>query len=374
MDIIINEVMTKKDLKDFIKFPFLLYKNNKYWVPPLLNEEFKNLSKDKNPAFEYCEASYWLAYKDGKIVGRIAGILNKKYNEKVGKRIIRFCNLDFIDDHEVSLQLFKTIEEWAKEKHAVSIHGPLGFTDMDPEGMLIEGFIELGTIATIYNYPYYSFHIERLGFKKDIDWVEFELYPTSNIPEKIERIALAVCERYHLHKLDIKKPKELIPYANEIFQVLNKAYKDIYGFVPLSDEQIALYVKQYFGFIKTEFIPVVLNDKNEVVAFGITMPSLSKAFQRCKGKLFPFGFIHVLKAMKNKECADLYLTGVRPDYQNKGVNAILIYEMNKTFRKYNITKVESNPELETNMKIQAQWRFYKGRLHKKRRCYVKELN
>ncbi|MEW6195024.1 MAG: hypothetical protein AB1521_07710 [Bacteroidota bacterium] len=373
MSVVIKEVKTNQELMKFIKFPLKHYAGNKYWIPPLIMDEKRNLCKDKNPAFDFCEASYWLAYKNGNIVGRIAGIINKRFNEKVGKNFARFGYLEFTDDEDVSAELIGTAENWAKEKGAQSIHGPLGFTDMDPEGMLIEGFEELGTIATIYNYSYYPAHIEKLGYTKDIDWLEYELVPGQDVPEKIGRIADAVRERYHLRTLNVKKPKELLPYAYQIFDVLNMAYSDIYGFVQLTQKQIDLYVKQYFGFIKPDYVPVVVDENNKVIAFGITMPSLSEAFQKCKGRLFPFGVLHILKAMKDNRRADLYLTGVRPDYQDKGVNAILMCETNKIFKKYNVTKVESNPELETNSKVQAQWRFFEKRQHKRRRCFVKEL-
>lgn len=373
MSVELKKVVTKSDLKMFIKFPYKHYSGNKYWVPPLLMDEYKNLDTAKNPALEFCEAQYWLAYKNNELVGRIAGIINNRYNEKVGKKIMRFGYIEFIDDEEVSKKLFDAVENWAKEIGCESIHGPLGFTDMDPEGMLIEGFEEIPTIATIYNYPYYSVHAEKYGYKKDIDWLEYELVPPKDIPEKVERIAKAVFERYHLKMLEVKKAKDLLPYAHEIFHVLNKAYENIYGFVPLSEKQIDLYVKQYFGFIKPGFVPVVLNEKGEVVAFGITMPSLSKAFQKAKGKLFPFGLIHILKALKKNDRVDLYLTGVRPDYQDKGVNALMMYEINKIYIANNISYAESNPELESNSKVQAQWRHYEGRQHKRRRCYIKHL-
>lgn len=373
MGVVVREVSGKSDLKKFIRFPFDLYAQSKYWIPPLFMDESNNLDKEKNPAFDFCEAVYWLAFKNGKVAGRIAGIINNRYNEKVGKNTARFSYLDFIDDLEVSAELFKTAEAWALAKGAVSIHGPLGFTDMDPEGMLIEGFEELGTIATIYNHSYYQKHIEALGYEKEIDWIEYELYPTSDIPEKIERIAKTVLERYKLRVLKVKKSKELLPYAHQIFEVLNLAYNDIHGFVSLTEKQINLYVKQYFGFIKPDFVPVIINDENKVVGFGISMPSLSKAFQKIRGRLLPFGFFYILNAMRKNDRADLYLTGVRPDYQDKGVNAILISEMNKTYRKYKITAVESNPELETNSKVQAQWRLYGRRQHKRRRCYIKDL-
>lgn len=374
MSIQIKEVVTKQDLKQFIKFPFNLYSKNKYWIPPLIGEEQKNFSKEKNPAFEFCESCLWIAQSDHKVVGRIAGIINKRYNEKIGKNVARFGYVDFIDDEEVSLKLFSTAESWARAKGCSSIHGPLGFTDMDPEGMLVEGFEEYGTIATIYNFPYYPMHAEKHGYQKDIDWIEYELLTPKSIPDKVEKLAQAVAERYNLKVLEVKNQKQLLPYAHEIFHVLNSAYENIYGFVQLTEKQIDLYVKQYFGFIKPGFVPVILNNKNEVVGFGITMPSLSLAFQKAKGRLFPFGFIHLLRAVKKNDRADLYLTGVRPDYQDKGVNAMLMYEVTKVFINQKIIWVESNPELETNMKVRAQWRFYEGRQHKRRRCYIKNLS
>lgn len=371
--ITIKEVVSKKDKRDFVTFPFSLYKNNPYWVPQLIADEINNISEASNPAFEFCDAQFWLAYKENKLVGRIGGIINHRYNEKVGKKSARFSQIDFIDDAEVVKTLLSTVENWAKGKGAEFIHGPFGFTDMDPEGMLVEGFEELGTIATIYNYAYYPKHLETNGYTKEADWIEYELILPQEIPEKVERIADIALQRYKLKILKVKKAKEIMPYAHELFGVLNECYKDLHGFVELTDKQIDMYVKQYFGFIIPDYVPIVLDENNHVVAFGITMPSLSKAFQKAKGSLFPFGFIHILMAMRKNDRADLYLTGVRPDFQDKGVNAVMMCEMNKVFLNHNIKKVESNPELETNSKVQAQWRFYDKRQHKRRRCFVKSL-
>jgi len=288
---------------------------------------------------------------------------------------MRFGWIDFIDDEEVSSSLLKAVENWGKEKGMHEVHGPLGFTDMDGEGTLIEGFEEVSTLGAIYNYSYYPKLIERNGYTKDIDWIEYQVKMTSDpVPEKISRISEIALKRNKLRVLRVSKAKELLPYAREIFYLINKSYQDLYGFVELSDKQIDMYVKQYFGFIKPEYLPVVLNDKNEMVAFGITMPSLSKAFQKANGKLFPFGFIHILKAMKNNPALDLYLTAVRPDMQDKGVNAILMNEINKLIIKNNIRIVETNRELEDNSKVQAQWRFFEHRQHKRKRCYKKEIH
>lgn len=373
MKIEIEEVKNRSQLKEFIKFPFQLYKGNKYWVPPLINDEIKTLSKDKNPAFDFCEASYWLAYKENKVVGRIAGIINHKYNEKFNVKYARFGWLDFIDDAEVVNHLFNVFENWAKDKKMTNAHGPLGFTDMDGEGLLIEGFDELSTFGSIYNYSYYQNHVERNGYVKHADWIEYNVTLDKTIPEKVARIAEIVEKREKLKFLRVKKSKELLPYAKDIFYLINDAYKNLYGFVELTDKQIDMYVKSYFGFIKPEFVPVILDEQNKVAAFGITMPSLSIAMQKAKGKLLPFGFIHILKAMKDNPNVDLYLTAVRPDLQNKGVNAMLINEMNKVFIKNNVTNVETNRELEDNSKIQAQWRYYNARQHKRRRSYHKSL-
>jgi len=369
----LKEVPTPRDLRQFVSFPYSLYRKNAYWVPPLRSDEFLSLRKNKNPAFDFCDANYWLVLKNGTIAGRIAGIINKKYNEKFGVKAARFGWIDFIDDREVSSTLFNAVEAWARSNGMDRIHGPLGFTDMDGEGTLVEGFEEVSTLGAIYNYPYYPRHIEHAGYSKDIDWIEYQVTMHAEIPEKIQRLSDIALQRNNLQILKVKKAKEILPYANEIFHVLNDAYRDLYGFVELSDKRIQMYVKQYFGFIRPEFVPVVLDSSGRVAAFGITMPSLSRALQKCNGRLFPFGFIRILRAIKDNRNADLYLTAVRPDMQNKGVNAILIHETNKTFIKNRIEKVETNRELEGNVKVQAQWRFYDSRQHKRRRCYKKEL-
>ncbi|MDP2363898.1 MAG: hypothetical protein Q8M94_09035 [Ignavibacteria bacterium] len=373
MSLTLKEISSKKDLKKFIAFPYDLYKDNKYFIPPLRFDEMKSLNKKVNPAFDFCESKYWLVYKDDRVVGRVAGIINSKYNDKFNKKEARFGWIDFEDDTLISSLLFDTVEKWTVEKGMKSIHGPLGFTDMDGEGMLIEGYEEVSTLGSIYNYPYYRNHIEKLGYEKDIDWIEFNVKILRSTPEKIARIAEIALQRNKLHVPVFKKAKDMLPYAKDIFHLINETYKDLYGFVELTEKQIDFYVKQYFDFIRPEYLPIVLDEHNKLAAFGITMPSLNNALQKINGKLLPFGFIHILREMKKSRTLDLYLTAVRTDLQNKGVNALLIDQINKVCIKNGILSVETNRELETNDKIQAQWKLYDARQHKRRRCYKKVL-
>ncbi len=374
MDVQIKEVVNQKDLKSFIRFPNDLYRSNKYYVPGLTFDELNTLRRDKNPAFDHCEAKYWLAYSDGRIVGRIAGIINRLFVEKWKQRYARFGWIDFVDDYAVSEALLKTVETWAKQSGMTAVHGPLGFTDLDREGMLVEGFEELGTLATIYNYPYYPVHLEKLGFVKDTDWVEYELPVPTKLNETIARVSEIALRQNKLKLLEVRKKKELLPYAKGIFQLISDEYEGLYGVVPLTEKQVDVYVKQYFGFVIPDFVPIVVDEHGKIVAFGITMPSLSRALQKAKGNLFPFGFIHLLKAMKRNDRADMYLVAVKSEYQCKGVNAILMNRVNEIYIKHGIKKVESNPELETNQNVQSQWKHYVRRQHKRRRCYIKQLD
>jgi hypothetical protein len=374
MDLVLKEVTSKQDLKKFVAFPYSLFAGNKFWIPPLRFDEMKTLNQKVNPAFEFCESKYWMVYKQNNLVGRVAGIINKKYNDKFNKKEARFGWIDYKDDQSISSLLLDTVEQWAIQKGMTSIHGPLGFTDFDGEGMLIEGFDEVSTLGSIYNYPYYPKHIENLGYEKNVDWIEFNVKLPPTTPEKISRIAEIALQRNRLHIPVFKKSKDMLPYAKDIFILINETYKDLFGFVELTDKQIDFYVKQYFSFIRPEYVPIVLDENNKLAAFGITMPSLNNALKKINGKLFPFGFIHILREMKKSRALDLYLTAVRTDLQNKGVNALLINETNKICIKNGIKSVETNRELETNEKIQSQWKLYDARQHKRRRCYKKKLN
>ena len=374
MNITIREVQTGAQLNAFIRFPYTLYKGDPYYVPPLRFDEKATLQKDKNPAFDYCEARYWLAYKGKRVVGRIAAILNKAYIEKWGNAYMRFGWIDFEDDELIAKSLIAEVENWAKEKNMKAVHGPMGFTDLDHEGMLVQGFDQLGTLAAIYNYPYYPKHIENLGYQKDADWVEYKIKLPDAVPEKLAKMAGIVERRLDLHLIKAKKAKEILPYAKDIFELINEAYSDLYGVVPLTEKQIAYYTKQYFSFIRTDFVPLVVNRDGKLVAFGITMPSLSIALQKAKGSLLPFGVVHILKALKKNKLADLYLVAIRKEYQGKGVNALLMYELTKSYLKNGIEYAESNPELELNKKVQSIWQHYDAVQHKRRRCYIKHLS
>jgi GNAT superfamily N-acetyltransferase len=374
MDVQIKEVTNLKELKSFIRFPHGLYRGNPYWVPALTFDELNTLRRDKNPAFEYCEARYWLAYRRGRIVGRVATILNRRHVEKWKQPYLRFGWIDFIDDPAVSAALMQTVEAWAKETGMTAVHGPLGFTDLDREGMLVEGFDELATLATIYNYPYYPVHMEKLGYTKDTDWMEYEITVPPEPNETIARIADIALRRNKLKLLEVPNKKGLLLYAKELFQLLEDEYKHLYGVVPFTEKQVEVYIDQYFGFVTPDFVPIILDQSGRMVAFGVAIPSLSKALQKARGELFPFGFIYLLNALKKNDRADLYLVAVKKEYQGKGVNAILMNKMHGVLSKLGITKVESNPELETNQNVQGQWKYYEKRQHKRRRVFIKHLD
>jgi hypothetical protein len=373
MKIEVKKVTTRSDLGKFIGFPYKLYKGNKYWCPQIRNDEWKTLNSKKNPAFEFCEAQYWLAYKENILVGRIAGILNHKANERWNEKLVRFGWIDFIDDPDVSGALIKTVEEWGKEKGMNGIHGPLGFSDMDNEGMLIKGFDELATISSIYNYPYYPKHMEQLNFEKAADWVQYTFDIPQSIPDKVDRLSKLVAEKYGLKLLKAEKAKELLPYASKMFRLLNEAFDELYGFTTLSDKQIRNYIKQYFSFVRPEFVSLVIDKNDDVVGFGISLPSLTHALQKCNGRLFPFGVFYLLRAIKKNNRIDMYMNGVRPDYHGKGVAALYYNEMHKAYIKNKITQAVTNPQLEDNAKALTMWKSFNGRQHITRRCWVKHF-
>ena len=371
MTVNVREAICKKDLKKFIMFPFDLYRSCPQWVPPLISDEIQTLRKDKNPAFEFNRARYWIAYRDGKPVGRIACIINERYIEKWGNSYARFGWVDFIDDEEVSSALFSTAEEWAKSEGLKGMNGPMGFTDFDKEGLLIEGFDEMGTMLMIYNFPYYPQHIERLGYKKDVDWLEYELQTPEKVPERTERISQIVLKRTGLKLVDATRTKDFKAYAKDAFDVMNKAYSNLYGTVELSKKQIEKYIKRYGGYFDPRFNNILIDKNNRVVAFALAFPSITRALQKARGKLFPIGFIYLLKALKRPKQLDFALVAVRPEYQNKGLPAILMSEVTRSCIEFGIVSCESSGELEDNRKVQSFWKHCEARNHKRRRAYLK---
>lgn len=376
----IKRVETKKDLKAFIECHYDLYEGNQYDAPNLYSDELNTLSKDKNAAFDFCEAEYFLALKEGKVVGRVAAIINNKANEKWEKKDVRFGWIDFIDDIEVSKALLKAVEDYGREKGMTSVVGPLGFTDMDPEGMLTWGFDQLGTMATIYNYDYYPKHMEKLGgWEKDNDYVEYRLDVPETAPEKYTKIAEMVEKRYNLHARKLTK-KEIFEggYGKKLFDLINVTYSHLYGFSELSERQIDQYVKMYFPLADLDLITVVEdgNKDNQLVGLAITIPSLTRALQKChRGRLFPFGWWHLLRAIKfhKTEVVDLLLIGVLPEYRSKGANSLVFADLIPRYVKYGFKWGETHVEMETNESVQSQWGPLDPTMHKKRRCYRKPI-
>lgn len=374
MNITIRPVESKRDLKKFVEFPFSLYKGNKFWVPPLRFDEYNTLRRDKNPAFDDAEAQYWIAYADGKPAGRIACIINYKAIEKWGKKNARFGWVDFIDNREVSAALFKTAEEWALSKGMSAIQGPMGFTDLDKEGMLIEGFDELGTMPMLYNHAYYKDHLESLGYVKDVDWLEFEIKVPDEIPEKIIRINELVLKRSHLRLAEPKNRKDLVKrYGTQLFDIIDEAYAELYGTVPLSRKQVDAYIDQYLGFIDLRYTKIIVDENDRMIGFGITMPSLSRGMQKANGHILPFGWYHLIHALRHPLGLDLYLVAVRKEYQNRGLNALLLTEINRNAIVDGIKTAETAGELESNEAVQGLWNHFEKRQHKRRRAFIKNF-
>lgn len=377
----IKKVESRRDLCKFIDFHNELYKGNPYHVPNLYFDEMNTFRKDKNAAFDFCEAEYFMAYRDGKAVGRVAAIINHSANKKWKRESVRFGWIDFVDDIEVSKALLKAVEDYGKSKGMKEIVGPLGFTDMDPEGMLLYGYDQLGTQATAYNYPYYPEHMDRMGgWEKDNDYVEYKLYVPEEMPEKYATIAKMIQKRYNLQVKKLKR-NEIYGengYGKKIFDVVNETFKDLYGYSKLTDRQIEQYVKMYLPMADLDLITIIEDwntPDHKVVGVGISIPSLARALQKCGGKLFPFGWWHILRALKfhKTEVIDLLLVGVLPEYRQKGANALLFYDLIPHYQRLGFKWGETHVEMETNMKVQGQWQYLNREIHKRRRCYKKDI-
>jgi len=377
MAVEIKEIQpTRSNLLKFVHFPIdTLYRDSEYFVPPLVTDEVNTLRPDKNPAFDFCEAVYFLAYRDGKIVGRIAGIINHVVNERSNKKEVRFSYIDFIDDAEVVDALIDAVTRWGKSKGMEHLTGPLSFTDMDPEGMLIEGFDRVGTSGGIYNFPYYPKHMDRLGFVKDADWIELLITIPQEIPEKMVRISNIVAERNNLTTIKYTSRNQLVAdYGDAIFKLINVAYDSIFGYSPLSDKQINHYIKMYLPFLPLNDLSMVIDKTTrELIAVGISIPSMARALIKNRGRLFPFGWRHLLKAFKHNDVVDLMLIAVKPEYQNKGVNSLLFTDLIPCFNANGYKYAESNRELELNSKVLKQWEYFEREQHKRRRAYTKEI-
>lgn len=368
-NLIIKQVANENDLDLFIKFPMNLYKKNAYYVPPMIKEEKNIWKKSQNPALEYSEASQFLAYKEGKVVGRIAVMINHKEEQELGIKKVRFGWFDFIDDLEVSKLLINTAVNYAKNKGYTKIEGPMGFTNLDKAGMLTLGFDKLATMIGLYNYAYYPKHLEKLGLVKEKEWVEFEINFPERLPDKIEKFSKLIAEKYGLKLVKFNSKKEILPLVEPMFQLLDETYKGLSTYTPITPEQIKHYKEKYFGFIDKDYI-ICIKDKNDrLISFAITMPSYSKALQKANGKLFPFGWWHLLNAGRKNDRANFYLIGIHPDYQKRGVTAIIFKEIYETFRKKGVKFLDTNPELEENTNIQALWQDYNPINHKRRRTY-----
>ena len=372
-DIKVKQVLNSSDLELFIKFPMELYKGNPYYVPPLINEEKSIWVKEENPALQYSEAAQFLAYKGENIVGRIAVMINHKEEKELGIRKVRFGWLDFIDDIEVSKSLINTAIEYAKSKGISKIEGPMGFTNLDKAGMLTKGFDKLATMIGIYNFDYYPKHMEELGLVKEKEWVEFEINFPDTLPDKVEKFSNLIAEKYELELVKFKSKKDILPLVEPMFKLLDDTYKHLSTYTPITQEQIKHYKEKYFKFIDKDYIVCIKDKYGSLISFAITMPSYSKALQKAKGKLFPFGWWHLLNAGKKNDRANFYLIGIHPQYQKRGVTAIIFKEIYDTFKKKGVKFLETNPELEENASIQALWQDYNPINHKRRRTYSLEI-
>lgn len=373
MSIEITEVNNKKALKDFVNLPYRLYKRNKYWVPPIKSDEKKALMPQYNPAFEFSKAKFWVAYKNGECVGRIGAIINSLWIEKNKKQYGRFSRTEFIDDFEVSKKLFETAENWLREQGMEKMHGPLGFSNLDHQGVLIEGHEWLPSIGSDYHHDYYQKHFDSYGFEKEVDWIEFRLTFPEKLPEKSIRVADMIIKRYQLKIVTFNSKKELEAFSRKIFDLFNDAFADLFGTFPFNDKMKEYYIKKYFPILSYRYVKVILDKNDELAAFIIGLPSLSKAMQKAKGKIFPFGWWHIAQAFKHPEEMDLLLTGVKPEYQKLGLAAILTNKIWETAKEDGVKYVETTGMLENNHVAIQMWKSFEHIQHKRKRCYIKDL-
>ncbi len=369
-------VKNSKQVKDFVMFPFKLYKDCEYWVPPIINEEIEAMDTSKNPVFKNAEAEFYLAYDEQEnIVGRIAAIVNWVEIKDQKKNKLRFGWYDTIDNLDVSKKLIEKVLEFSKERRLEFIEGPVGFSNMDKAGLLTYGYDELNTMITWYHYPYQKEHLVKLGLKQLAEWVEYKIkiFSEKEAPEKVKKFAEIIAKRYNLKSINFKSTKEIIPYVDKMFELLNITYSPLQTYVTIKQYQIDFYKEKFIKYIHPDFIKCVVDSEGNLIAFLITMPSFSRALKKVNGKIFPFGFLHILKAQHFNNRVSLYLIGVDPKYQSKGATAILFNDLQQTFNKRGIVEVETNPELVENKAIQAFWKNYESTLHKRRATFTKKI-
>lgn len=373
MEIQVKEIFSRSELKHFVKFQLSLYKDNPYYVPPLIASEINNLDTSKNPAFNQAKARYFLAYKNGQIVGRIAAIINEVEVNTIGDKKIRFGHFDVIDDLEVTKALFAKVAEIGKENGLTYMEGPMGATNLEFAGMLTFGFDKIATAIGPYNYEYYPQHLEALGFEKQKEWVENSMLAPVVISDKIHAFSKLVAERYNLKVVHFKTASEMKPYIKPVFDLLEESYKELETFVPITEEQKEFYARKYAAILHPDYITFVEDENKKIIGFAITMPSFAKALQKAKGRFFPMGWYHLMQARKKNDTAEFVLIGVHPSYQRKGVTAIIFKEMYETFRKHKIKYLETNPELEDNQNVRVLWNDYNPTLHKRRKTFKKNI-
>ena len=375
MNITIKKVRNRRDLRKFVHFPNALYKNNQYYVPQIESMDRDTLTPTKNHAFEVCEGQNWLAFDEkGEVVGRVAAIINSRYNEKVGEQICRFGWIDFIDNHDVSTALMHAVETFAKNKGMDIISGPTGFLEFDPAGILVDGFDQLPTAYGKYNASYYEEHLLALGYQKEVDFVEYRILVPDVIPDRYARMAKMVAEKHGLHQASLSQRSDVDPYLDGVFRCMNAAYSKLHGFSELTPGQCDDLKKQFLTNINVDYVSIVLDSNNKVIGFGVALPSLSKAMQKANGSLFPFGFVHILNALKHNDTIDLLLIAIDEQYQNKGVNAMIFDKFAQGITKNGIKYIESTRELEDNTDVQNLWHLFDRTIHKRARVYMKKIS
>ncbi len=371
--ITIQPVRTRRDQNRFFTFPLHLYKDHACFVPSLIFDEKWNFSIKKNPAYRHVETESFLALQDGKVVGRIAGLINHKLNSEKQQKFLRFHRFDVIDDIEVTAKLVEAVESWGKSKGMDTLIGPIGFSDLDKEGLLVEGFDEPGMFITLYNYPYYAEHLDQLGFVKEVDWLEYRITVPETMDPRIQRVSELAAKRYGFILRTFKKKREVIPYVRKAFVLYNEAFANLYGFYPLTDDQVEMTIRQFISLVTLEYLFIVTNKEDEVIGFGLLVPSLADAVRKSRGRLFPLGWWHITRALRHHTVLDMYLIAVKPEYQGKGVNAIIMNEGIKRAIRHGVKYAETGPELEDNQNVQSQWKQFDKVQHKRRRCYRRTI-